>query len=446
MLRSSRIVVVAAVVALVGALAAGSPSVVEASEPVHVGPGCTVIYAADGQVALGGNNEDGFNPLTKIWFVPGSDGGYGSAWVGYDDLVIQGGMNEAGLFFDGLAVREVTVPPKPGKPELTGGSAWTALMSRCSSVDCVRQFYDDTSLPGTWNGQALFGDRYGNSAIVEPLTIIPKEGAFQVATNFFQSEIPAADRTDERYVIATSMLEHRDRFSADLMRDVLHATSQQGDVNTLYSTVYDLNVGTIDLYYFQDFGKKITFDLRTELAKGIHGYDIPALFPPSEAADRVAAPIRGRIAAALGKIPEVAVTNADLARFVGTYEAPAATRFEAKADGNILLGRQSWSPWVPLRPASTTTFWDVFSDPTGAVTGVQMQFTGAADEAAAAVEISDGSGNRIVATRIPTSGPSAPDLSLFVAVAVAVGLIAVVGYWTGQRRHPHGVPAAAGER
>lgn len=445
MLRVSRGLVVP-VVALVAALAFASPSATSASEPVQVGPGCTVIYAADGHVALGGNNEDGFNPLTKIWFVPGADGGYGSVWVGYDDLVIQGGMNEMGLFFDGLAVREVTVPPKPGKPELTGGSAWTHLMSRCSSVDCVRQFIAETSMPGAWNGQALFGDRSGSSAIVEPLTVIPKNGRFQVATNFFQSEVPASERTDERYVTATSMLEKAGGYSADVIRDVLRATRQQGDVNTLYSTVYDLNAATVDLYYFADFGTKITFDLRTELAKGIHGYDIPSLFPSSAAADRVAAPIRGRIAAALEKIPSATVTAADLARLAGTYEAPEATRFEAKADGNVLLGRQPWSPWVPLRPASPTTFWDVFADPTGSVTSIQMEFTGGADQPAAAVEISDGSGNRIVATRTPTSAASEPDRSLFVAVAVAVGVIAVVGYWTGHRRHSHGLPATAGER
>ena len=185
-------------------------------------------------MAIGGNNEDGFNPLTKIWFVPGVDGGHGSVWVGYDDYGIQGGMNDAGLFFDGLAVRDVVVPPKPGRPEYGGGSAWVHLMSRCDSVDCIRAFYEGTSMPGTWNGQALFGDRFGGSAIVEPLTVIPRDGRFQVATNFFQSETPPAVRTDERYVTATSMLGASDRFSTNLMRDVLEATRQQGDVNTLY--------------------------------------------------------------------------------------------------------------------------------------------------------------------------------------------------------------------
>ena len=49
--------------------------------------------------------------------MPGVDGGHGSVWVGCADYGIQGGMNDAGLIFDGLAVRDVVVPPTPGRPE-----------------------------------------------------------------------------------------------------------------------------------------------------------------------------------------------------------------------------------------------------------------------------------------------------------------------------------------
>src|SRR5512132_2227462 len=102
----------------------------------NVPTGCTVVYAADGQSVVGGNNEDERNPLTWIWFVPGERGGYGSVFVGYDDLAIQGGMNEAGLFFDGLAVRSVDVPARPGKPTYTGQSFFRDVLADCDSVAC----------------------------------------------------------------------------------------------------------------------------------------------------------------------------------------------------------------------------------------------------------------------------------------------------------------------
>jgi hypothetical protein len=32
------------------------------------GQGCTVFYAASGDQAFAGNNEDSYNPLTRLWF------------------------------------------------------------------------------------------------------------------------------------------------------------------------------------------------------------------------------------------------------------------------------------------------------------------------------------------------------------------------------------------
>ena len=111
---------------------------------------------------FGGNNEDERNPLTHIWFVPGETGSSGSVFVGYDDLVVQGGMNEAGLFFDALGVREVEVPATPGKPAYSGQNLALDVMAGCDSVACVVEQFQSFSMDGTWNGQYLFGDRFGH--------------------------------------------------------------------------------------------------------------------------------------------------------------------------------------------------------------------------------------------------------------------------------------------
>src|SRR5512143_2617171 len=71
------------------------------------GQSCTVFYAASGDLALAGNNEDSYGPLTRAWFISASEGRYGRVYFGYDDLLPQGGLNDQGLFFDGLSV-----PPK----------------------------------------------------------------------------------------------------------------------------------------------------------------------------------------------------------------------------------------------------------------------------------------------------------------------------------------------
>ena len=66
-----------------------------------------------------GNNEDYWIPNTRIWFEQGKNGECGAAYVGYDNFFPQGGMNQAGLVFDGFsedykAIRD-TVGKKIGK-------------------------------------------------------------------------------------------------------------------------------------------------------------------------------------------------------------------------------------------------------------------------------------------------------------------------------------------
>jgi hypothetical protein len=44
------------------------------AQVMQPGQGCSVFYAASGDLAFAGNNEDSFNPLTRAWFIPASDG------------------------------------------------------------------------------------------------------------------------------------------------------------------------------------------------------------------------------------------------------------------------------------------------------------------------------------------------------------------------------------
>jgi hypothetical protein len=414
--------------ALVASPATPGPS---RAEPAPHGAGCTVVYVADGGTALGGNNEDFTNSLTKIWFIPGEDGAYGSVFVGYHDLVIQGGMNEAGLFFDGLGVREVEVPARPGKPTYTGQNMLVDVMARCDSVACVIERYEAVSMPGTWNGQLLFGDRFGDSAIIEPLAIIPKSGHFQVATNFFQSEVPPAQRTDDRYLTATAMLADATDVSVALVRDVMQATHREGTVNTVYSTVYDLGAQVVHLSYFNDFSTEVTFDLHTELAKGIHAYDIGELFPGNVVAHIREAPLRQQLTERIEQLPQATVTADQLARLSGTYEAPPHVTVIVAADGDTLRARQPSTPWVALTPVSESEFAHLFWSPGGALHELRLAFSGGDAAAAASVDVSDDAGNVVSAMRTPQAeAPSA----LLPAIVLVAGLVFAAALWRGRRR------------
>ncbi len=355
-LLASLTLLVAATLTGPGAASGRSPLAAAHDEPSN----CTVAYAADDSGAFAGNNEDEVNPLTNIWFVPGEGRAYGSAYVGYDDLVIQGGMNEAGLFFDGLGVREVEVQAQPGKPTYTGENLFVDLLAECDSVACVLERYGALSAPGTWNGQVLFGDRYGDSAIIEPLTVIPKSGSFQVATNFFQSEIPQADRTDQRYVAATSMLSNAESFSVDLMREVMDATHQEGTVNTVYSTVYDLQAAVIHLFYFNDFTTEVTFDLAQELGQGVHDYELSELFPANGPAANLAAAYRARIAAAVdGLSPSPRSADSPPTSRAPTRRSPSPSSSRPPTTGLRCAsrGHRGWTSFPCRRTSSRGSPW-----------------------------------------------------------------------------------------
>jgi hypothetical protein len=407
-------------------------------EPAH----CTVVYAADASGAFAGNNEDEVNPLTRIWFVPGEGDAYGSAFVGYDDFVIQGGVNEAGLFFDGLGVREVDVPARPGKPAYTGQQFFVEMLSTCDSVACLLDRYEELSFPGVWNGQVLFGDRHGDSVIIEPLAVIPKVGSFQVATNFFQSEIAPADRNDRRFLRATSMLDEADGYSVELVRDVLDVTHQEGSVNTVYSTVYDLGAGIIHLYYFHDFETEVTFDLAEELGQGVHGFALADLFAENQVAASVAAPTRTRLAAAVDALGPVRVPGGRLEELAGTYSAQSLTLMvRATEDG--LAVRQPWTPWIDLVALSPTEFASVTIDGAGVLHEQHLTFS--LDASRASVEIVEEGAGTIVATRTgaplgqPTDWPP-------IAVLLIVAAAAVAAIWLArrvdQRRASHPTAAA----
>lgn len=250
-------------------------------------PGCTTFYAYDGQTALAGNNEDFINPLTYVWFIPASPGHYGRVYFGFEDFMPQGGLNDQGVFFDAEGLPYKAMPVTSQKPHFPGGDLALAdeILSRSASVQDVVDIGTRWNHFGGEYSQFLFGDRHGDSVIVDGDTILRKQGRFQLATNFRLVDHPTAPwpEGEERYGVVADMLAQADHYTVDLFRRALDAAHQEVDSPTLYSQVYELNTGVIHLYQFYDFEHEVVFDLAEELAKGPHIIKISSLFPPNEA-------------------------------------------------------------------------------------------------------------------------------------------------------------------
>lgn len=259
---------------------------------LYPGQNCTIVYVADDGVALAGNNEDWTGLFAEIHFLPASDGKYGRVYFGFDVAHNpQGGMNDQGLFFDGASAEQVQVPRDPSKPD-PGHDVCSIIkaMEECSTVDEVLEYLGPYDCSRYRSGHFLIGDRFGNSAIIEPGTVIKKTDGYQVVTNFLQSRTPPETSRDPRYRLAAKLLEESDDCSVDLVRRVLSATHWEeysGSMTvTLYSYICDLKHGEIYVYNFHDFEEVVKINLREELAKGERVCTIASLFPYETFAER----------------------------------------------------------------------------------------------------------------------------------------------------------------
>jgi len=252
--------------------------------PIAVG--CTVFHASNEDMAFGGNNEDWSDPDTYIYFFPPTAEEYGKVIVGYTGSYwIQGGMNEKGLFWDGLACPYLEVINSTGKPYFNG-HIFEYILGVCNNCEEAIDILDQYNMKILERAQILCGDQYGDSFVIEGDIIHRKSNYYQVATNFYLSLNPDPPYPCWRYTTALDMFESidADDLSVDFCASVLDAVHQEGAYPTQYSTVYDLKNRLIYIYYYHNFNFVKVFDLSEELLLGYHEYSIPALFetPPDK--------------------------------------------------------------------------------------------------------------------------------------------------------------------
>ena len=247
---------------------------------------CSVFTAHDDTSAFAGNNEDYYGNLpTIIWFVPSDEGKYGYVAYGYEqDHFSQGGMNDQGLFWDGLAVPGLEVTGEVGTEPFTL-TTLEEVMQVAATVDeaiAALREYDFASIMEY--ATFLFADKYGNAAIFEGdlVTEPAVDKHYLIATNFRPSNPELGNYPCWRYDLLTEMMEDGFELSFDdfaAMADAVHqgVVSYDG-IYTRYTTVADLVNGVFYLYYDLDYSSPIVFDLDEELSQEAHEYNMYDLF------------------------------------------------------------------------------------------------------------------------------------------------------------------------
>lgn len=230
--------------------------------PVHA---CTIFVLTDAQRTLFFNNEDYSNPATRIWFLPGGEGYYGVAYVGFDNDWAQGGVNTAGLAFDWVAgVNEQYVPGQNLlKPR---GNPSERMLESCATVEEAIAFYQKYQEPSFSYARIMIADKSGASVII---------GARNGQLHFDRSKQSRGFGYGEK-----ALNHHLTQVPQPTIQNglpILRACLQQGEYATKYSSIYDLRSGEIYLVPPGDQQAEIRLNLSAELDKGGHYYDMPQL-------------------------------------------------------------------------------------------------------------------------------------------------------------------------
>lgn len=250
---------------------------------------CTGLFISNDEVKLLGLNEDFHQYDTMYYVVEPTAEEYGMVAFGHSNS-IQAIINDKGLCYDGYGAPHKEVTYNSHLPESDGSLIFQAMRS-CSSVDEVKDLFNQYFNSWMSDGQLLFTDRYGSSAIFEGDTIIDISGEFQVITNFYQSDpesgIPYGFYPSPRYDYLVEQLGNTQNYSIELVRDLLddvhveNQSSPAGLISTVYSLVVDLVERDIYIYNLYNYDEVVVVNIDEEISGGGKAVSLEELFNSS---------------------------------------------------------------------------------------------------------------------------------------------------------------------
>ncbi len=246
--------------------------------------GCSMFKITMYGKTMVGNNEDYWNPNDRIWFENGQNGEYGAMYVGFDNFWPQGGMNQAGLVFDGFAEDYKAINDTAGKKALSTNFL-KEIMKRCANVYEVKKYLSQYNLTGLESSMFFFVDKSGKYLVAEGDSLIIGNKECYIVSNFYPSQTKnECDVPLSFYQKGRKYLENNKDTSISFCSSVMDTMHQEKvwGAGTMYTTVYDLKGGIIYLYFFRDYTHVIKFNLNRELAKSNYSLNIPELFPENK--------------------------------------------------------------------------------------------------------------------------------------------------------------------
>jgi penicillin V acylase-like amidase (Ntn superfamily) len=243
---------------------------------------CSVLYYIDARTGkiYAVNNEDyWYNVKPYIQIIPKSKKGLGRLWYGWNNFA-QGGINEAGLFFDGATTPEQETPKGYTDPNRNLGDE---ILSKCKTVAEAIAFMEGKKI-ALKKAHIMFGDRTGNAVVIEWIdgvkNVISIHDHQLIITNFLLSDTTKGNYPCKRYQALESglkilSLQNNNDIKLKDVGNVLSRAVQppakdaNGNVGgTLYSTFMNISDMEFILVYKLDNSKITKLDLKLELVTG----------------------------------------------------------------------------------------------------------------------------------------------------------------------------------
>ena len=243
------------------------------------GHACSVIYYVDSatnKIYVANNEDYWYDTEPYIQVMPRSKHQLARLWYGWDRFA-QGGINEAGLFFDGAVTPEQKIPEGYASPR---GNLGDEILAVCKTVEEAIAYLEEHRIALT-NAHMIFGDSAGQAVVVEWVNgerrLVPMKSSALTMTNFLLSDTASTSSSCLRYHAMEAALGKLNPESEATLKDVgnvvgkaaqLPAQDETGRIGgTLYSTFIDITDMKFVLVYKLDNARVTTLDLKSVFNK-----------------------------------------------------------------------------------------------------------------------------------------------------------------------------------
>lgn len=250
---------------------------------------CSGYKITMGNKTFFGSNYDAWFTTPHIWFETAPIEKYGAAFTGArfdgkNGYAPQSGMNEMGLVFERLVAFHPLKQSFTNRKKISNPTVYLKdILHTCKSVEEVKEYISKYDHSYFIEDVFIYVDKSGRYLIVEPYSLTIGNEPTYVIANFCPSITPKQNanklgRYRNGVARIKSGVDTTLAYCTDLLNTMHVCRKKIGD-GTLISSIWDLNNGSVNLYFYHDFKTTVQFNLNEELKRGDHIIAVETLFP-----------------------------------------------------------------------------------------------------------------------------------------------------------------------